>query len=80
MIEGNADTLTYLRTVIWDEQQSVANRIKAVVARIPLPTPDAMTPEQRQIYESIVNGPRGTLVGATQETALERRSDCRPIR
>ena len=31
--------------------------------RIPLPTPDVMTPEQRQVYDSIVKGPRGTLVG-----------------
>ena len=31
--------------------------------RIPLPTPDVMTPEQRKVYDSIVKGPRGTLVG-----------------
>lgn len=32
-------------------------------ARIPLPTPEAMTPEQRNVYDRIVNGRRGTLVG-----------------
>jgi 4-carboxymuconolactone decarboxylase len=41
------------------------------VVRIPLPSPDAMTPEQRQVYESIVNGPRGTLVGPLR-AALHR--------
>ena len=35
VIEGNADTLAYLRTVIWDEQQSVANRIKAAAVALP---------------------------------------------
>jgi 4-carboxymuconolactone decarboxylase len=30
-----------------------------------------MTPEQRRIYESIVNGPRGTLVGPLR-AALHR--------
>jgi 4-carboxymuconolactone decarboxylase len=33
------------------------------VARIPLPTPETMTPEQRRVYDAIVTGPRGTLVG-----------------
>ena len=31
--------------------------------RISFPTPDTMTAEQRQVYEQIVSGPRGTLVG-----------------
>ena len=31
--------------------------------RIPLPTPETMTPEQRRVYDAIVTGPRGTLVG-----------------
>lgn len=31
--------------------------------RIPLPTPETMTPEQRRVYDSIVQGPRGRLVG-----------------
>lgn len=39
--------------------------------RIPLPTPETMTPEQRQVYESIVKGPRGTLVGPLR-AALHR--------
>jgi 4-carboxymuconolactone decarboxylase len=33
------------------------------VPRIPLPTPDTMTAEQRRVYDAIVTGPRGTLVG-----------------
>jgi 4-carboxymuconolactone decarboxylase len=33
------------------------------VPRIPLPTPETMTPEQRKVYDMIVTGPRGTLVG-----------------
>ena len=39
--------------------------------RIPLPTPDVMTPEQRKVYDSIVKGPRGTLVGPLR-AALHR--------
>jgi 4-carboxymuconolactone decarboxylase len=31
--------------------------------RIPFPTPEAMNPEQRKVYDRIVNGRRGTLVG-----------------
>tara|TARA_B100000378_G_scaffold124481_1_gene100495 strand:+ start:239 stop:868 length:630 start_codon:yes stop_codon:yes gene_type:complete len=31
--------------------------------RISFPTPDTMTAEQRQVYDQIVSGPRGTLVG-----------------
>lgn len=31
--------------------------------RISFPTPDTMTAEQREVYEQIVSGPRGTLVG-----------------
>jgi len=41
------------------------------VSRIPLPTPDAMTTEQRRVYDSIVKGPRGTLVGPLR-AALHR--------
>jgi 4-carboxymuconolactone decarboxylase len=33
------------------------------VPRILLPTPETMTPEQRKVYDMIVTGPRGTLVG-----------------
>jgi 4-carboxymuconolactone decarboxylase len=33
------------------------------VARIPLVGPDSLTPEQRQVYDRIVNGPRGRIVG-----------------
>ena len=39
--------------------------------RIPLPTPDVMTAEQRKVYDSIVKGPRGTLVGPLR-AALHR--------
>jgi 4-carboxymuconolactone decarboxylase len=41
------------------------------VARIPLPTPDIMTAEQRRVYDAIVKGPRGTLVGPLR-AALHR--------
>jgi 4-carboxymuconolactone decarboxylase len=33
------------------------------MARIPLPTPDEMTPEQRRVHDAIVAGPRGTVIG-----------------
>lgn len=33
------------------------------MARISLPTPDTMNPEQLAVYDDIVSGPRGTLVG-----------------
>ncbi|MFK7874819.1 MAG: carboxymuconolactone decarboxylase family protein [Paracoccaceae bacterium] len=31
--------------------------------RIPLPGPEEMNPEQKAVYDKIVSGPRGTLVG-----------------
>jgi 4-carboxymuconolactone decarboxylase len=31
--------------------------------RIPLPGPDEMSPEQRRVYDQVVSGPRGTLIG-----------------
>jgi 4-carboxymuconolactone decarboxylase len=33
------------------------------LARIPLPTLETMTPEQRRVHDAIVTGPRGKLVG-----------------
>lgn len=33
------------------------------MSRIPLPTPDSMSDDQRRVYERIVSGPRGRLVG-----------------
>jgi 4-carboxymuconolactone decarboxylase len=45
--------------------------LESTLARIPLPSPDEMTPEQRRVYELIVNGPRGTLVGPLR-AALHR--------
>jgi 4-carboxymuconolactone decarboxylase len=33
------------------------------MARIPLPSPDEMTAEQRRVHDSIVAGPRGTVIG-----------------
>ena len=33
------------------------------MARIPFPTPDNMTPEQRRVHDAIVAGPRGVVVG-----------------
>jgi 4-carboxymuconolactone decarboxylase len=41
------------------------------LARIPLPTPETMTPEQRRVYDAIVSGPRKTLVGPLR-AALHR--------
>ena len=31
--------------------------------RIPLPDPESMTPEQRRVYDAVVNGPRGVVRG-----------------
>ena len=33
------------------------------MARIPLPLPEEMAPEQRRVHDAIVAGPRGTVVG-----------------
>lgn len=33
------------------------------MARIPIPDPDTMTPEQRTVYDAVVSGPRGKMVG-----------------
>jgi 4-carboxymuconolactone decarboxylase len=33
------------------------------MARIPLPGPDEMAPDQRAVYDSVVKGPRGKMVG-----------------
>ena len=32
-------------------------------ARIPLPDPDSMTAEQRAVYDTVVGGPRGAVIG-----------------
>jgi 4-carboxymuconolactone decarboxylase len=45
--------------------------LEATLARIPLPSPAEMTPEQRRVYDAIVDGPRGTLVGPLR-AALHR--------
>lgn len=39
--------------------------------RIPLPTPETMTPEQRRVYDAVVSGPRGELRGPLR-AALHR--------
>ncbi len=39
--------------------------------RIPLPTLETMTPEQRRVYDSVVSGPRGELRGPLR-AALHR--------
>ena len=31
--------------------------------RIPLPGPETMTPDQKRVFDSVVSGPRGTLIG-----------------
>lgn len=41
------------------------------MVRIPLPDPAAMSPEQRRVYDDIVKGPRGRLVGPLR-AALHR--------
>ena len=41
------------------------------MARIPLPTPETLTPEQRRVYDAIVSGPRGELRGPLR-AALHR--------
>jgi 4-carboxymuconolactone decarboxylase len=33
------------------------------LARIPFPSPETMTPEQRRVYDAVVAGPRGVVVG-----------------
>jgi 4-carboxymuconolactone decarboxylase len=39
--------------------------------RIPLPSPETMTPDQRRVYEAVVSGPRGELRGPLR-AALHR--------
>lgn len=41
------------------------------MARIPLPSPENMSPDQRRVYDAIVTGPRGRLVGPLR-AALHR--------
>jgi len=45
--------------------------VESTLARIPLPLPAEMTPEQRRVYDTIVKGPRGTVVGPLR-AALHR--------
>ena len=33
------------------------------MSRIPLPSPDEMTPEQKAVHDEVVAGPRGRLIG-----------------
>ena len=33
------------------------------MVRIPLPSPDEMTPEQRRVHDAVVAGPRGVVIG-----------------
>src|SRR5215813_1128145 len=41
------------------------------MARIPSPTPETLTPEQRRVYDAVVSGPRGELRGPLR-AALHR--------
>lgn len=41
------------------------------MSRIPFPTPETMTPAQREVYDAVVKGPRGKLVGPLR-AALHR--------
>lgn len=34
-----------------------------ISARIPLPDPETMSPEQRAVYDTVVRGPRGAVIG-----------------
>src|SRR5262249_60253124 len=45
--------------------------LESIVARIPLPSPAEMTPEQRRVYDAIIKGPRGAVVGPLR-AALHR--------
>src|SRR5438876_944691 len=36
---------------------------RATVPRIPLVTPDALTSEQRKVYDAVASGPRGKVQG-----------------
>ncbi len=42
-----------------------------ILARVPLFSPDSMTPEQERVYRAVVDGPRGTVVGPLR-AALHR--------
>src|SRR5262249_61068370 len=44
---------------------------KLTMARIPLPTPETLTLEQRRVYDAVVAGPRGALRGPLR-AALHR--------
>jgi 4-carboxymuconolactone decarboxylase len=33
------------------------------LSRIPLPAPESLTPEQRRVYDAIIAGPRGAMIG-----------------
>lgn len=33
------------------------------MSRIPLPAPEDLTPEQRRVYDAVIAGPRGALIG-----------------
>ena len=43
-------------------------------ARIPLPAVAEMTPEQRRIYDKVVTGPRGRMIGPLRAAILCKRS------
>ena len=36
---------------------------KPTLARIPIPNPDTMNAEQRDVYDAVIAGPRGKVVG-----------------
>lgn len=40
------------------------------MSRIPFPTPETMTPAQRAVFEAVVSGPRGKLVGPLRAALL----------
>src|SRR5690606_20954489 len=52
----------------WTIRESIWERS---LPRIPLPSPETMTPEQRAVYDAVVAGPRGELRGPLR-AALHR--------
>jgi 4-carboxymuconolactone decarboxylase len=40
------------------------------LSRIPFPTPETMTPAQRVVFDAVVSGPRGQLVGPLRAALL----------
>lgn len=46
-----------------NERRGAANGDGRLPIRITLPSPDEMSGEQREVYDKVINGPRGSFVG-----------------